>query len=81
MRLLIVAMLLVFMAACTDVNRASWSAYGEAHRIELYSGGKVVAAWDSTGRVECTEGGICQFMDAKTGKFTRTTGDVVVYVK
>jgi hypothetical protein len=66
---------------CTDVIRSRLGAYGEAHRIELYSGGKVVASWESTGKVDCTEGGICDFRDAVTGHLTRTTGDIVVYVK
>jgi hypothetical protein len=77
----LVVAVVVFSVGCTDARRASFAAYSEPHHIDLYSGGRVVASWDSTGRVECTEGGICQFKDSKTGKFTRTTGDVVVYVK
>ena len=68
--------------ACTDRNRASWSAYGEAHIIKLYAAdGHVIQQWESTGKVECTEGGICDFMDATTKKLVRTTGDIVVTVK
>lgn len=66
---------------CTDRFKAGISSYGEAHTIELYSGGQVVATFESTGKVECTEGGICDFMDKTTGKLVRTTGDVVIRVK
>lgn len=78
MLLLMAAMLLT---GCTDRGRAAFGAYGEKHIIRLYSGGKVVETFTSTGKVECTDGGICDFVDASNGKFTRTTGDVVVQVQ
>ena len=43
--------------------------------------GHVIQTWTSTGKVECTQGGICDFMDAATNKLVRTTGDIVVTVK
>lgn len=71
----------LLFAGCTDAERGRLASYGDAFIVELYSGGKIVATFESTGKVDCTEGGICQFVDAKTGKFTRTTGDIVVRVK
>lgn len=68
--------------ACTDRERAAFSAYGEAHVIKLYAAdGHVIQEWTSTGKVECTQGGICDFMDATTSKLVRTTGDIVVTAK
>lgn len=81
MKIAIVFLLAFGVAACTDSEWANLSSYGEPHIVELYSGAQMMASWESTGKVECTDGGICQFMDAKTGKFVRTTGDVVVRVK
>lgn len=72
----------VAVTSCTDVERSRWYAYGDAHVIRLYAAdGHVIQEWESTGKVACTEGGICDFMDAKTGKLVRTTGDIVVTVK
>ena len=77
----LVACVLAVMEGCTDRELASFSSYGEVHVVELYSGGRVVATFESTGKVECTAGGICDFMDATTHKLVRTTGDVVIRVK
>jgi hypothetical protein len=84
--IMIIALMLLIIAlalasGCTDRTRAGWAAYGDPHIIELYSGGRVVATFESTGKVECTEGGICDFMDKANGKLVRTTGDVVIRVK
>jgi hypothetical protein len=79
--LLIIAAALLF-AGCTDRAMANFSALGEAHIVKLYAAdGHVIQEWTSTGKVGCTEGGICDFMDANTRKLVRTTGDIVVTVK
>jgi hypothetical protein len=81
-RLLLLALPLALLTACTDRTSAAWSAYGQPHSIKLYAAdGHVIQEWTSTGKVECTEGGICDFMDVVTGKLVRTTGDIVVTVK
>ena len=73
--------LAITITSCTDSLKAGLSSYGEVHIVELYSGGKVVATYESTGKVECSEGGICSWMDKATGKLVRTSGDIVVRVK
>ena len=79
---LIALSLLIFASACTDAEKASWSSYGEAFVITLHSAdGKVIERWESTGKVNCTDGGICFFMDAATRKLVGTTGDIIVRVK
>ena len=81
-RLLLLTLPLLFtLSGCTDTTRARFGAFGESATIELYSGGRVAATFTSTGKVHCTEGGICDFMDAATGKLVRTTGDIVVKTK
>ena len=77
--LLISLTLLCSITACTDRELASFSAYGEKHTIRLYAAdGHVIQEWVSTGKVECTQGGICDFMDSVSHKLVRTTGDIVV---
>lgn len=76
------ALALATTTGCTDRTTANWAAYGQAHVIALYAAdGHIIQQWQSTGKVECTEGGICDFMDAATGKLVRTTGDIVVTVR
>ena len=66
----------------TRFDEAWFSALGEPHVVTLYAAdGHVIQTWTSTGKVECTQGGICDFMDAATNKLVRTTGDIVVTVK
>jgi hypothetical protein len=81
MRLMILALLAITFASCTDAEWARRDAYSSPHTIELYSGGRVVASFKSTGKVECSEGGICDWMDASTGKLVRTSGDIVIRVE
>ena len=68
-----------FAAGCSDADRASPSAYGDEHLVELYSGGRKVREWQATGKVfseENSDG--FYFKDAGTGQLVRVTGDVVV---
>lgn len=77
--LLVIAIAIFVVPGCTDAERASLSAYGEQHVIELYSGGQKVREWQSTGKVfseENSDG--FYFKDSATGKLVRVTGDVVV---
>lgn len=81
MRWMVLALFAVTAGACTDAMVAEREAYGQRHIIELFSGGKVAATYRSTGIVECSQGGICSWMDADTGKLVRTSGDIVIRVE
>ena len=64
---------------CTDAARSSYAAYGAEHSVELWSGGQKVREWTSTGKVHSEENSDgYYFMDKKTGKQVRVTGDVVI---
>jgi hypothetical protein len=79
---IIILIALLLSAACTDRACAKFAAKGQPHIVRLYAAdGHVIQEWESTGIVECSDGGICSFMDAKTRKFVATTGDIVVMVK
>lgn len=82
MKKLLLVVSVLALAGCTDRACASVSSLGQPHIVKLYAAdGHVIQEWESTGKVECTDGGICDFMDAKTKKLVRTTGDIVVTVK
>ena len=72
-------LLLLATCGCTDAARSSIAAYGAEHSVELWSGGQKVREWTSTGKVfneENSDG--YYFMDKKTGKQVRVTGDLVI---
>ena len=78
----LVVFLTLGVTACTDTRCAKFQAFSQAHVVKLYAAdGHVIQEWESTGKVECSDGGICWFMDAKTKKLVGTTGDIVVSVK
>lgn len=75
----IIALTAVGTAGCTDSQRASIGALGSKHTIILYSGGREVRRWISTGKVTTGEyGSRFAFRDAATGKYVRVTGTVAV---
>lgn len=81
MRWMVLALFAVTAGACTDAMVAERAAFGRPHIIELYSGGRVAATYRSTGKVECSQGGICGWMDAATGQHVMTSGDIVIRVE
>lgn len=80
----IIALLFVLLItfSCTDSMRADFGSYGKEHFIALYSGGEAVQTWISTGKVETMEGSDgWQFMDKKTKKLIRVSGNIIIKVK
>ena len=72
----------IMFMGCTDASMADLSSYGKHHIIKMYNGGKLVAQWESTGKVTSMENSDgWQFMDSKTGKLVRVGGDVIIEVK
>lgn len=70
---------LAALAGCTDAAWESMGAYGDEHKVTLYSGGKAVREWTSTGKVlneEASDG--YYFKDKATGQLVRVTGDLVI---
>lgn len=67
------------LASCTDAQRAKVGGLGDEFKVEMYSGGKLVRTWTSTGKVsneENTDG--YYFKDKATGKLIEVSGDVVI---
>lgn len=67
------------LPSCTDAQRAKVGGLGDEFKVELYSGGKKVREWTSTGKVsneENTDG--YYFKDKDSGKLIEVSGDVVI---
>ena len=78
-KLLVIVALLVGTIGCTDAQKAKIGGLGNTFHVEMYSGGKLVREWTSTGKVQ-SEGDSDGyfFMDSKTNKLVEVSGDVVV---
>lgn len=70
---------LFILSSCRDSTLAQYSALGEKQSVEMYSGGKLVRTWVSSGKVatEKNSDGY-YFEDTKTGKLVRVSGDIVI---
>ncbi len=70
---------LLIAAGCKDATMAQFNSLGSKHKITMYSGGKVVGTWESTGNVsneEHSDG--WYFEDAQTHKLVELTGQLVI---
>ena len=80
-KLLIPIMLAIttITTSCTDSKREKLFNYGNEFKIEMYSGGKLVRTWISTGKVssEAQSDGY-YFKDKATGKLVEVAGDIVI---
>lgn len=67
------------LVGCTDTDRANWGSLGSSGHIVCYSGGKLILETDSTGKPQTvTSSDGWEFLDAKTKKFTRVSGDCII---
>jgi hypothetical protein len=82
-KIAIIATIAVFIAlimtSCTDAQRARVTGYGAHYKVEMYSGGKMVREWISSGKVHSEEGSDgYYFNDKVSGQLIEVTGDVVI---
>jgi hypothetical protein len=79
MKYLVLILCLLCLTSCTDSFRSSFTSLGSEHRVCLYSGGKLVREWRSTGKVTSGEHGTrFAFRDKETKSYIRVTGNVTV---
>lgn len=65
--------------SCTDAEREKLANFGNKFSIDMYSGGKLVRTWISSGKVSSENGSDgYYFTDAATGKLVEISGDVVI---
>ena len=76
---LISVLAILSIVSCTDAKRAKMGGYGDEHRVQLYSGGKLVREWVATGKVLSVENSDgYYFSDKETGGLVEVSGDVVI---
>lgn len=79
---LVILCLVVSISACSDAEKSAMSAWGQKHRVKMYSGGQVVGEWTSTGKiVNETDSDGYYFKDDQTGKIVTVSGDVTITVE
>lgn len=77
-----IALLSTFLVSgCSDATKAAINAWGVKHRITLFSGGKIVGQWESTGKIENESDGDGRFFrDDKTGLLVSISGTYSIEV-
>jgi len=77
--LLLSCVLSATMFSCTDAGKEKLFNYGNEFQVDMYSGGKLVRSWVSTGKVNSEKGSDgYYFKDKATGKLVEVAGDVVI---
>lgn len=74
-----IAIALIVLSGCTDAGWKSTWDYGDRNQITMYSGGKEVGKWTSTGVIQHSanvDG--YQFVDEATSALTTVHGDTVI---
>lgn len=75
----VISLLFILLTGCKDSDRAQWRSMSSKHRVTVYSGGKAVGVWTSTGNVsnqEHSDG--YYFEDEETHKLIEVSGTVVI---
>lgn len=82
LRLIVIASTAIFISACSDAERSAFNALGKKHRVTMYSGGKIVGEWVSSGKIENESNSDgYYFKDDATGKMVTVAGDVTITVE
>lgn len=71
----------LILTGCTDAESGKRnSALSNKHKITMYSGGKAIGTWTSTGKPLYGQSNMVSFIDSATNHYTIVTGDCVVEV-
>lgn len=68
------------LVSCSDSLSSTYDGYNKEHKVELYSGGKLIKTWTSTGKVGHSNMGY-YFKDKKCQCQIEISGDVIVSKK
>jgi hypothetical protein len=78
-KIIIIAILFIGLNSCTDAEQAKITGYGKDYKIEMYSGGKLVKTWYSSGKVLSEKKSDGYYFEQKmTNKIVEVSGDVVI---
>ncbi len=77
--ILVAGLSLGMLSGCSNANRAAFSAWGKKHKVELYSGGKLIGQWTTSGKIENeSQSNGYYFQDDKTGNIVMINGDCII---
>lgn len=79
--LILLSTTLLINSGCSNSKIAAASAWGKRHRVTLFSGGKEVGQWITSGKIENEhQSNGYYFQDDKTKKVILINGDVIIEV-
>jgi hypothetical protein len=71
--------IIITLTSCTDAEKSQWGGLGDKHTVEMYSGGKLVKTWVSTGKVQSSSSSDgYYFRDQECDCNVEVSGDVVI---
>ena len=71
----ILGLALVLTISCTSTERASMMSYGKSGKITCYSGGQIIYAGESVGKIETVQNSDgWEFQEKETRVFIRVSG-------
>jgi len=78
-KILGLVVLAALIGGCSNATMAKVESMGSRHHVQLYSGGKLIGEWTSTGAISNEENSDgFYFQDENTGKLIRVSGDAIV---
>lgn len=78
-KVLIGIIVIIGLSSCTDATVSQFGGLGDKHTVELYSGGKLVRSWVSTGKVVSSEHSDgYYFRDRQCDCNVEVSGDLVI---
>lgn len=67
------------LSSCTDATKSQFGGLGDKHKVEMYSGGKKIREWVSTGKVQSSSSSDgYYFRDQECDCNVEVSGDVVI---
>ena len=77
--IIIIAIPLTIKYGCMASGRAKLGGLGSPHKIEVFSGGKLIREYTSEGKVRPEENSDgYYFMDKESGKLIEVEGDIII---
>lgn len=79
MRKLILLAIVLLFAGCTDAEWDRTFNYGARNRVEMYSGGKLIKTYHTTGKIQSENGSDGYYFRAEeTNGLVTVSGDVII---
>jgi len=78
-KIIILGIIFLGLSSCTNAEQSKLTGYGKDYKIEMYSGGKLVKTYYSSGKVLSEKNSDGYFFEQKmTNKIIEITGDIVI---